>query len=106
MRVDRSKALEWAFPLDEGQVPGVLSAICIQTPRDSSGIIRGMIAKGIEAKQYYIPVVARPQCPKAWVFFDRIVCMPIHRDLTPSDIEFMFDALEELCESAASAAEA
>uniref|UniRef100_A0A7S1N706 PglD N-terminal domain-containing protein n=1 Tax=Eutreptiella gymnastica TaxID=73025 RepID=A0A7S1N706_9EUGL len=99
--VEQSIHMRWAFPLDDGQQPGVLSAFCVTLQVSSEPVVQCLRQLGIECKQYYLPVVPRPSCPKSWAFYDHIVCMPIHVDMTPDDVHYMFTNLNRLCENTA-----
>jgi dTDP-4-amino-4,6-dideoxygalactose transaminase len=65
---------------------GVCAALCL------------LPGGGVEAKQYYRPLVDQEAAPEAWRVYDQCVCLPLHVDMSVADVEYMCAALASLAD--------
>lgn len=55
------------------------------------------LPRRIECKRYYRPLIEdRERAPTAWRVFDRTICLPLHADMSPADVDYMLSALAGL----------
>lgn len=86
------KELSLAFPLT---YPTILSCLFVQLKNKNGSLIcQKLNSQGIEAKQYYTPLIPREQAPVAWNLLDSTICLPFHVDVTRDDIRRMIELLD------------
>jgi dTDP-4-amino-4,6-dideoxygalactose transaminase len=75
------------FPTKDPQ-PFVACLALLMDPCQSLEVQKRLQDAGIFSRKYYRPLA---DLPNATVLFDRILCIPLHRDLSEADVDRMLD---------------
>ncbi len=80
--------------------PTVLSCLFVHLGENSGmETCRRLNSSGIEAKNYYNPLIERSDAPIAWKLFDHTVCLPFHIDISRSELTKMINMLSKQTQS-------
>ena len=73
----------------------VLSGICLycKYPISSEMIKNLSETTRIELKKYYVPLTSKKNAPNAWVFYEHVLCIPFHFQISENDVVEMIEIL-------------
>ncbi len=63
--------------------------------QDADSIQKSLLRSGIEAKRYYRPLAHQNECPIAWEWYEKSICLPHHVDISDEDVEKILLVLKE-----------